>query len=143
VHNSVATEDHSGEAACDDREKKASCDGVLHWEALKVVPASATGVEGYEAGTGSLGTSNGRIPFPKACAKAIESISNRPTWPGGRATIAGRVTIYDPLWFQLRPRRYTGGAGGFAGRPPVHNFRCGLPLQQRKAPASLLGLCTH
>jgi hypothetical protein len=32
VHDSVATEDHRGETACDDREKKPGCDGVLHRE---------------------------------------------------------------------------------------------------------------
>ena len=32
TRNSVAAEDHRGEAACDDREKKAGCDSVLHRE---------------------------------------------------------------------------------------------------------------
>jgi hypothetical protein len=30
VHDSVAAEDHGGEAACDDREKEGGGDGILH-----------------------------------------------------------------------------------------------------------------
>jgi hypothetical protein len=42
MRNSVANKDHRGEAACDDREKNAGCDGVLHREGpqSKVVPAT-------------------------------------------------------------------------------------------------------
>ena len=35
MHDSIATEDHRSETACDDREKKPGCDGVLHREGLK------------------------------------------------------------------------------------------------------------
>jgi hypothetical protein len=41
VHDSVAAEDHGGEAACDDREKEGGGDGILHRRSPgTVVPAS-------------------------------------------------------------------------------------------------------
>jgi hypothetical protein len=56
----IATEDHRGEAACDDREKKAGCVGC-------------GGVEGEcEAGTRSLGKSNGWIPFPLGATRVTD-----------------------------------------------------------------------
>ena len=35
MSDSVSTEDHRGETACDDREKKTRCDSVLHSEGPK------------------------------------------------------------------------------------------------------------
>ena len=94
------------------------------------------GWRGYEAGTGSLGTSNSMIPFPRACAKAIESISNRPISAGrsGKHRRQGHyfsLIICDPVVPALRPRRYARGAGGFPGRP-VHRFT--ISGTQEKAP---------
>jgi hypothetical protein len=46
VRNSVATKDHRGKAASDNREKKTGCDSVLHPEdpQSKIAPASQTSV---------------------------------------------------------------------------------------------------
>ena len=46
MHNSVATKDHRGKAASDNREKKTGCDSVLHPEdpQSKIAPASQTSV---------------------------------------------------------------------------------------------------
>jgi hypothetical protein len=65
MRDSVANKDHRGEAACDDREKKTSCDGVLHREGpqSKVVPGLYAGNGGGEkAGTRSLGKSDYKLP---------------------------------------------------------------------------------
>ena len=46
MRNSVATKDHRGKAASDNREKKTGCDSVLHPEdpQSKIAPASQTSV---------------------------------------------------------------------------------------------------
>jgi hypothetical protein len=51
----VANKDHRSEGACDDREKKTSCDGVLHREGPQSKVASA-----FTQGTG---VGEGRDPL--------------------------------------------------------------------------------
>jgi hypothetical protein len=65
MRDSVANKDHRGEAACNDREKKTSCDGVLHREGpqSKVVPAftQGTGV-GKRPGPALWGKNDYKLP---------------------------------------------------------------------------------
>jgi len=102
VHDSVATEDHRGEAACDDREKKAGCDGVLHRE-------------GPQRNDHTRPVKQGRI-----------KLAGR--WPGhGQVAFGhsyGRLTNERPS-----PRRHGGPPAPRVGPSLVDNGRCRVNLR--------------